>query len=94
MNQEGIREHSTEELIQAIMEVVTEPYSAWKIGTGGNNFRERVIDITVFSPNNPSAVSEAYQYFTERGMVAKPNAGTQYLYIFKIGAATFPHDFL
>ena len=87
MNQEIIREHSLEELLTAIHEVVTEPYHEWEIGIIGNGKMddEGCLSTVVFSPNNQPAVLAAYNHFAGLGMAAKQPvlSETKYLYLFK-----------
>ena len=86
------------QLINKIELLVKQPYRRWKIGIAGNEGldTERYINVTVFSVQNEEAIFAAYTYFKEHGMIAKPFLGKEakYLYLYKIGGAKMPENFL
>lgn len=92
-----MEQHTTESLISEVSKVVTQPYSEWKIGLANNaNFdSEGYINISLFNPENNSAVISAYNHFVGQGMVGKPPflSDAKYLYMYKIDGVRLDASF-
>jgi len=77
----------SKELINAILGKVTEPYSDWRIGLSENGrHNSEGFIFTMYSLYSKEEISEAYEYFTEKGMepVYMIGAYPAMLYIFNV----------
>jgi len=83
------------ELIKTIYEKVTEPYNDWKIGiTSTGRMNSEGIVACTYCGYTSQEVLEAFEYFTQRGMIPIHKIGLDAvnLYIFNINGIKVSGD--